>query len=183
MQRFFVLTIILSFSYLVSCSGTENVSQDQSEKKNAVTDEYPSWYGSKSIEDSDTVITGYATAISGDSASSISKAESWAQLELKSAVSDKLEDIRSDAAVEYGSEYELDSSRFLIALRKVDNAVSNLAETQNVEVKTVEGYESYRSFVEVSVPKEELVNRIGKRLGGYEKAWNAMKESKAFGSF
>jgi hypothetical protein len=125
----------------------------------------------------------YATAIAEDSASSVSKAVAWAEEELKSSVSNKLENIRSDAAANLGSDSGLDSSGFIFALRKAENTVSNLATTGKTEVKTTEGYDSYLSFAEVMVSKEELIARIGKRLGGHEKAWNAMKGSQAFEDF
>lgn len=159
------------------------MSQNNAQSPKVAADEYPSWYGSRSVVDNDSLMLGYATAISDDSTSSVSKAVSWAESEIKSALSDKLENIRSEATIEYGSESGLDSSKFLIALRKADNAVSYLAETGQTEVKTVEGYNSYRSFAEVIVSKEDLVERIGKRLAGYEKQWEAMKESKAFENF
>jgi hypothetical protein len=177
------LAAIVSVLVFYSCSGTEKASQNNTQSPKASADEYPSWYGSRSVEENDKVMMGYATAISDDSASSISKAVSWAESELKSSLSDKLENIRSEAAVEYGAESGLDSSRFLIALRKADNAISYLAVTANTEVKTVEGYDSFRSFAEVTVTKEDLIERIGKRLAGYEQQWNAMKESKAFKNF
>jgi len=171
------------FFVLFSCSGTENMSQNSTESPKVAANEYPSWYGSQSVVNNDSLMLGYATAISDDSASSVSKAVSWAESEIKTSLSDKLENIRSEANIEYGTELGLDSSRFLIALRKAGNAVSYLAETGQTEVKTVEGYNSYRSFAEVVVSKKDLIDRIGKRLAGYEKQWNAMKESKAFENF
>lgn len=144
---------------------------------------YPSWYPKQKIVNSDTAMYAYATAIAGDSAKAVSKAVSWAKSELKSALSDKLENIRSDALVEQGSDSGLDAPQFLIALRRVDNVVGYLAKTGHTQVKTVEGYGSYRSFAEISVPKDQLIERIGKRLSGYEQAWQAMKESKSFNDF
>ena len=144
---------------------------------------YPSWYPKQSVVNTDTVMYGYATAIDGDSAVAIKKAVKWAKSQLQSSLSDKLENIRSDAARELGSDSGLDSPSFLLALRKADSAIKYLAETGKTDVKTVEGYNSYRSFAEIMVPKDELIDRIGKRLGGHEKAWNAMKNSMAFKNF
>jgi hypothetical protein len=56
-------------------------------------------------------------------------------------------------------------------------------ETGNTEVKTVEGYDSFRSFAEVTVPKDKLMEQISANLSGHEQAWNTMKESKAFENF
>lgn len=145
--------------------------------------QYPSWYPNRSVVDTDSLMYAYATAIADDSASSVSKAVAWAEEELKSSLSNKLENIRSDAASDLGSDSGLNSSRFIFALRKAEKVVSNLATTGKTEVKTVEGYDSFRSFAEVMVPKDALIERIGKRLGGYEKAWTALKESQAFEDF
>lgn len=178
------VVIICSLGIILSCSGAANTAQQPaSSSKSMEVQKYPSWYPSQKIVSSDTAMHAYATAIGSDSAAAVSKAVSWAKAELKSAVSDRLENIRSEALVEKGSESGLDSSRFMIALRRVDNAVDPLAVTGNTKVKTVEGYDSYRSFAEISVDKDELIRRIGKRLAGYENAWNAMKNSKAFESF
>lgn len=185
MQRIFsAVVVVVLTAGLLGCSGSGGVTQKtQPSSQTNKIQQYPSWYGDRSVVNTDSVMYGYATAISGDSASAVSKARSWAETEIKSTLSNKLENIRSSAAAEYGSEYGLDDTRFLIALRKVDNAVSHLAKNGHAEVRTVEGYDSYRSFAEVMVPKDELVERIGKRLAGYEKAWNAMKESDAFTDF
>ncbi|HKK44696.1 MAG TPA: hypothetical protein VJ964_04195 [Balneolaceae bacterium] len=144
---------------------------------------YPSWYPEHSVVNTDTVMYAYATTIDEDSASAVDKAVAWAKSEMQSSLSDKLENIRSDAVRELGSDSGLDSPGFLIALRHADDVVQNLAQTGNAEVKTVEGYNSYRGFAEIKVAKDKLIDEIGKRLGGHEKAWNAMKESKAFQNF
>jgi len=184
MRRILSVVVILFTMTFLGCSGTGGVTQKaQPGSQTNKVQKYPSWYGNRSVVNTDSVIYGYATAVGNDSASAVDKARSWAESELKSDLSDKLESIRSSAAAEYGSDYGLDETRFLIALRKVDNAVTYLTENGHAEVRTVEGYDSYRSFAEVVVPKDELVQRIGKRLAGYEKAWNAMKESEAFKDF
>lgn len=159
------------------------MAQQQNNSQEMEVQQYPSWYPNQNVVNTDTVMYAYATAIAGDSASSVEKAVAWAKSELKSKVSDKLENLRSEALVEYGSESGLDASRFMIALRRADNAVGYLAETGRTEVKTVEGYDSYRSFAEITVTKSDLIERIGKRLAGYEQEWNAMKDSKAFKNF
>lgn len=172
---------ILSLGILISCSGTSQTTQNLDSEANIK--QYPSWYPDKKVVSSDAKLSAYATAIGEDSDSAVSKAVNWATSELKSSVSNKLENIRSEAIVEYGSDSGLDSPRFLIALRKVDEAVDPLVQTGRTEVKTVEGYSSYLSFAEVTVPKDELIERIGKRLAGYDKAWKTMKDSKAFKTF
>ena len=181
-----IVLSILSITFagmLVGCSGASQTTQQSQSSKQMEVQKYPSWYASQKVVSEEDMMYAYATAIGEDSASAVSKAVSWAEKELQSSVSEKLENIRSDAVVELGSQSGLDAPRFLIALRKADRAVSPLVETRQTEVKTVEGYNSYRSFAEVRVPKEQLIERIGKRLAGYEKAWNAMKESKAFENF
>lgn len=175
------VAVICLLTFIISCSGTSNTVQQTSTAPE--TQQYPSWYPDQSVVNTDSVIYGYATAIAGDSASSVSKAVAWAEAELKSSLSDKLENIRSDAAASLGADSGLDSSKFIFALRRAENAISDLATTGKTEVKTVEGYDSHRSFAEVMVSKDELITRIGKRLGGHEKAWTAMKESQAFEDF
>ncbi|MDZ7659119.1 hypothetical protein [Fodinibius sp.] len=180
--------IILSIAVLglvglfISCSGSAEMAELQDEPQKEVSN-YPSWYPQQEFVSDEEKLFAYSTAIDSDSAASIEKAKSWAVKELKSSVSDKLEQIRSEALVEYGSESGLDEAKFLMALRRVKNAVDPLVETGKTEVKRTEGYESVYGFAEVSVPKDELIKRIGKRLGAHEKAWNAMKDSKAFSKF
>lgn len=159
------------------------MSQKTGEAEKADIEEYPSWYGNQTVISTDSLVYAYATALDGDSASAITKAEKWAESELKTSISDKLENIRKKAAEEYDPEYEFNSSQFLIALREADDAVGDLVKTLNTQTKTVEGYNSYRSFAEISVPREELVQQIGERLSEYEETWNAMKDSKAFEDF
>jgi hypothetical protein len=145
--------------------------------------QYPSWYSDKKIVSNETAMHAYVSAIGKDSAKAVSKAVDWGKAELKSYLSDKLENIRSEALVEYGSDSGLDASRFMIALRKADEVVNALAEAGQTKVATINGQSSYRSFVEVSVSKDDLVTRIGRRLAGYEKQWEAMKSSEAFKNF
>lgn len=173
---------IISLSLLFSCSGMEETAQQPSQEETEVS-QYPSWYPDQNIVIKKNMLYGYASAIGKDSTSSVSKAVSWAESELQSAISEKLEDIRTEAMKESGSESGLDDPKFLIALRKAENEVSTLVETNNAEVKTVEGYNTHRSFAEISVPKDQLIERIGDRLAGHEQAWNTMKQSKAFESF
>jgi hypothetical protein len=183
MRRIILSIVILGFvGFFVSCSAPAETTEQQSQSQKQVSD-YPSWYPQQEFVSEEEHLFAYATAIDEDSAASIEKAESWAVEKLRSSVSDKLEQIRSEAVIEYGSESGLDDAKFLMALRKVKNAVDPLVELGNTEAISVEGYESVRGFAEVSVPKNELINRIGKRLGGHEKAWNAMKDSKAFTDF
>lgn len=184
MRHTFVSAILfISLGILISsCSSTSQTAQRSAPETKKVQ-EYPSWYPDKKTVSSDTKFSAYATALGGNSESAVSKAVDRATEELKSSVSNRLENIRSAAIVEKGSASGLDNPRFLIALRKVDKAVESLVETGRTEVKTVEGYSSYRSFAEVSVPKEKLIERIGKRLAGYEKIWEAMKSSEAFKNF
>jgi hypothetical protein len=177
------LLAVFSLGIVMACSGTGNMSRQPGQSQGMEVQQYPAWYPERSIVNTDSMMYAYAAAIDDDSASAVDKAVAWAKSELRSSLSDKLENIRSDAIRELGSDSGLDSSSFLIALRKADNAVNYLAKTGKTEVKTVEGYKSYRSFAEIMAPKDELIERIGKRLAGHEKAWNAMKSSKAFKDF
>lgn len=174
--------LIFSLAVLLSCSGAGNTAQ-QSDSKEMEVEQYPSWYSKQKFVSGGEMMSGYATAIASDSAEATAKAVSSAESQLRSSLSAELENIRSEAVVELGSESGLDAPRFLIALRKADKAVDDLVETENTEVNTVKEFGSYRGFAEVKVPKNQLIERIGKRLGGYEKAWNAMKESEAFNNF
>lgn len=184
LHRSLSIALVISLAIFISCSGSGQMAQQQgSTQATSEVQQYPAWYPNQNIVNTDTVMYAYATAIAGDSAAAVDKAVAWAESELKSKVSNKLENLRSDALMEFGSESGLDESKFMIALRRADNAVGFLAETGRTEVRTVEGYNSYRSFAEILVPKDELIKRIGKRLAGYEQAWNAMKESKAFENF
>ncbi|HEX6983467.1 MAG TPA: hypothetical protein VF181_11980 [Balneolaceae bacterium] len=171
--------LIFSLAVFISCSGSANVAQ----KGGTQSSLYPSWYGQQSVVSTDSVIYGYATAIDDDSAAAVAKAVAWAESELSSSISYSLEKVRNDALVELGSESGLGEPSFIFAMRKVDRAVNELVSTTNTAVKTVEGYESYRSFAEVKISKEELVESIADELAGHEKTWNALVGSQAFQNF
>lgn len=173
------IILIISFGLILSCSGTKKMTQG-TDSEEVEVQKYPAWYPDQKVVSNDNMMLGYATAVGKNSESAVSKAVSWAETELKSTVSDKLEDIRLKAKEEFGSETGLDRPEFLIALRKATNNISSLMETGKTNVKTVEGYDSYRSFAEVSVLKEKLVEQLGENLSDYKKAWNTMKKSKAF---
>lgn len=178
---FFSIVLVASLGIIVSCAGSSYIEQEEAEPIEA--DQYPAWYPEQNIVSGETKISAYAAAIGKDSASAVSKAVEWAETELRSAVSDKLEKIRSGAMEEYGSESGLDSPQFLIALREANKAVDALVEPGKTEAKTVEGYSSVRSFAEVSVPKEKLIAEIADRLAEHKESWQKMKESKAFQNF
>ncbi len=184
MRRIIIFSSLFAIAGLLfSCSGTEEVTEEQSTEEVEKNTQYPSWYPQQEFVSEDTEFYAYAAAIDADSASAVEKATEWAKKELKSSLSDKLEDIRSEALSESGSGSGLDEAKFLMALRKAPRAVDSIVETGNTEIIEVEGYESVRGFVELSVAKDELIERIGKRLGGHENAWNAMKNSEAFNDF
>lgn len=174
--------LVISLGLFFSCSGMEETAQ-QPDREEIEVSQYPSWYPEQNTVSEKNTLYGYASAIGKDSASSVSKAVSWAESELQSAVSKKLEDIRTEAMKESGSESGLDDPEFLIALRKAENEIGPLVETGNAEVKTVEGYNTHRSFAEIIVSKDQLIERIGDRLADHEKVWNTMKQSKAFENF
>lgn len=180
---FFSVALFVSLALLISCSGMEQAAQESGEEEKVEVQQYPAWYADQNVVFDENFISGYATAVDTDSASSVSKAVSWAESELKSSVSSRLEDIRSEALKEADNGSGLDDPQFLIALRKAEEDVGPLVETTNTEVRSIKGYDTYRSFAEIQVPKSKLIERIGERLSGHEEAWNAMKASKAFQSF
>lgn len=175
------IALVISLGILLSCAGTSQTAQQDSEPMEV--GQYPAWYPDQKVVSGETEISAYAAAIGNDSASAVSKAVDWAETELRSAVGDKLEEVRTNAMKEYGSDSGLDSPQFLIALREANKAVDPLIETGNTEVKTVEGYSSVRSFAEVSVPKDKLVDQIGKLLSDHQENWQKMRESEAFKNF
>ncbi|MGM0546147.1 MAG: hypothetical protein ACQEST_05435 [Bacteroidota bacterium] len=181
-QTIILITLFAFTALLVSCSGTAEVADDQQDTEVEEKSAYPSWYPQQEFISEETQLLAYAAAIDADSTSAIEKAKGWAKEGLKSSISDKLEELRSEAASE-NSGSGLDEAKFLMALRKAPRAADDLIEIEKTEVMDVENYESVRGFVEISVPKDQLIERIGKRLGGYEQPWNAMKESEAFDDF
>lgn len=184
MYRIFTLIAgICCIGFIFSCSGMEESAQEPVPEEMEEAEQYPSWYPEQEVVSEKNVIYGYATAVDKDSAAAVSKAVSWAESMLKTAVSDKLENIRTEAMEELGSASGLDDMEFLIALREVDEEISPLVKTENNQVKTVEGYDSYRSFAEISVPKDKLIAQIEERLSAHQQAWKTMKESKAFENF
>jgi hypothetical protein len=176
------IIFIISLGIILSCSGTENTTQ-KSVSEEVEVQKYPTWYPDQEVVSKEDIMYGYGTAVGKNSDFAVSKAVSWAESELQSSISNRLENIRSEALKESGSESGLDIPEFLIALRKSTNNVGSLMETSNTEVKTVEKYDSYRGFVEIRVSKDKLIEQIGGSLSGYKQAWNTMKESKAFENF
>lgn len=182
MRRLFTLVIIIfSTAIFISCSGTEKMVQETDEIQ-PQEENHPSWYTPQTVVNTDSSMLAYTAAIDNDSTAVISKSAQAGETDLKTYVSDKLEHIRSEAIEEHGSA-NLDSPDFLIALRKTDELIDDLAMTEKTEIKQVEGYDSYRGFVEISVSKEKLIEQIGERLSAHEEAWNAMKGSEAFQNF
>lgn len=183
MKRIFtILAGTLLLGTFISCSGTESV---QETDRPSVTEEqtpYPSWYQEQTVVDADSVMLAYATAIDSDSSAAVSKAVAWAQTELAAFVAATLEDIRSEAGETGATDSGVNNPEFIFALAK-NNAIQNLASITNTEVETVEGYVSHRSYAEVQISKDALIEAIATELNTYKKAWNTMKESQAFEEF
>lgn len=176
-----LLSIFILGGFFVACSSTSQTSSNASSSSSSV---YPGWYNAgRSVSSSDSTYMAYATALSADSSEAAGKAVRQARARLKSGIANKLESIRTDAVIELGSDSGLDDPRFILALRKAENAVSTVSEVDHTEVEANEGQRGYRGFVRLAVEKEALIERIGSRLSGYESAWNNMKESEAFSSF
>lgn len=170
--------VIFSIVFFASCSGTANVGQTGS----TVSSKYPAWYPQQSVVTTDSVIYAYATAIDDDSVGAVTKAVAWAKSELQASLSQTFEGIRTDAASNQ-SRGKLNDPAFIMALRNAEEVVTEISSIQNTEIRTVEGFESVRSFAEVSVPKDKLIRSMGEQLSEYKKAWNAMKASQAFVEF
>lgn len=178
------LLLILVSSFMISCSTTsQTASTDAGEPTTEPAGKYPSWYqNSRSIQSDDTAYYGYATALAADSAVAAEKAMEQAKAELKTAISNRLESIRNDAVVELGSDSGLDNPRFIIALRKAEDEVTSVAGVKEIEVES--NIDSgFRSFSKVYVNKETLIEELDGRFSANANAWNAMKESRAFGKF
>lgn len=178
------LACILISSFALSCSTTSKTASNEGEAKTAETaSKYPSWYeSSRSIQSDEDTYFGYATALAADSSLAAEKAVRQAKVELKTAISNRLEAIRNDALVEMGSESGLDNTRFIIALRKAEDEVASVAEMAEVSVESNDG-NGYRGFSKVTVDKEALIEALDREFSANAKAWNAMKESDAFSQF
>lgn len=179
-RLFFAVVGIALMGLLISCSATETTTE--SDTQTVDESPYPSWYQEQAVVENDSTLMAYATAIDSDSASSVSKAVAWAETELSSYVAATLEDIRAELSESGGGDTGVNNRGFIFALAKND-AAKQLASTTNTEVETVEGFESHRSYAEVSVDKKAFIESLDEQLAGYEKAWNSMKESQAFEEF
>lgn len=179
----FLLLAILSYSFISCAPSAETQQADSSDPE---SQRYPEWYQAEnvtSVTSSDSLFSGYGTALAGDSTTAEENAETQAKLNLRSAVANILETIRSDASSELDSEAGVDSPQFIFSLRKAEKVVDDLAVRTEVEAEPVEDYNGYRGFTKVTVSKEELLNRLDSRLSAHEKAWNALKASQAFEEF
>lgn len=167
---------------IVSCSSTSQMNtttEDTSTQKSV----YPSWYSSnRTLESEDGSFNAYATAVASDSNRSATKAGNQAKAVLESAVSNRLESIRTDAAVELGSDSGVDSPKFIIALRNAESKIGSVAEVAETDVSQSDNG-TFRGFARASVEKEVLLEELDRALAANGNAWNAMKESQAFTDF
>lgn len=184
MYRVLALVIISSISIAgISCSGTAEMARTTTAPEKADEGTYPSWYGSQAVVSNDSIMIAYGAAIGDDSTTAVSKSIRSAETQLQSAVSDELEQVRSEAIQQYDNDYGLNTSGFLIALRKVDDTLGELTVTGKTEVRQVENFESHRGFAEIRISKDELRAHIAQQLQEYDRAWKAMRDSKAFQNF
>jgi hypothetical protein len=143
----------------------------------------PEWFNEKEIVDSDTTITAYAIAIASDSERAVSKAQAWGIARLKRAVSDRLEEIRTDIVDEEGQASELNDPGFLIAFRKAADAVEKVSEMHETADRAIEDYQGIRGFAKVQVNKEELIKAMDAKLTSYKEEWEIIKNASSFSSF
>lgn len=177
------LTLILACSLLVSCAGSSSTVQQNSPAYQA-PETYPEWYNeNRSVVDDEEVYRGYAVVLASDSSATVRRAVQRAKSRLGSSISNKLESIRNDALVEYGSASNLDESNFILALNKSGRTIRQVAEMSNGEVRLQDSSENYFGFAEVTLNKEDLIERLDRSFSAHEKAWNSMKESRAFTKF
>ncbi len=175
-----LLLILLSYSFISCAPSAETKKADSSETE---SQKYPEWYQDETVISNDSLFIVYGTALAGDSSAAGDNAETQAKLNLRSAVAERIETIRSDASSELGSEAGVDSPQFIFSLRKAEKVVDDIAVRTEVEVEPVEDYKSYRGFSEVTVSKEELLKQLDSRLSVHQNTWNALKESRAFEEF
>lgn len=182
MNRIFISFLVLALSAsFISCAPSAETQQSNS--SDTGDQKYPSWYRSGQVVSNDSLFIGYGTALAEDESTAGEKAVAQASRNLKSAIGEKLEDIRSEASGEMGSEAGVDSPQFILTLRKAENVIARVASQSQIETEAVDKYNGYRGFAEVTVPKEELLEQIGNRLSANQKAWNALQESQAFEKF
>lgn len=171
----------------IACSSTSNTAEKPVEvREDSVAQDVnsvPDWFSKENVTFGDASVKAHATAIGSDAATAESKAVSRAEALLKQSVSGKLESIRSEAVHGLGKDSGLADPGFLIAFCKVDNAVGDIVSTQQTDTEGIDNQNGIRGFAEVELQKEELIERIDRRLASHEKAWNALKESKAFEVF
>lgn len=181
-----LLSAVLIGSAIVACSSTSKTASPSASAQDSVAQQSastPSWFNKEEVTFGSSTISGYATAIDSDSASAVSKAVERATILLRQSVSNRLEAIRTDAVKELGSESGLDRPGFLIALRKADSAVNDVASTGQVNTKAVKGQSSLRGFAEVQVDRAELIKQIGEQLSSHQETWNKLFDSAAFSDF
>lgn len=169
---------ILSF-YFISCAPASTVQQDES----SAVESHPPWFQDRPMVSTDTLLYGYGTALGSDSIATAKKAAARAAGNLRTALSEKLENIRREAAEELDSGTRVDSPEFILALRKAERVVSEAASIAQSEVGQVDGYRGYRGFAAVTLSRDELLERIGSRLSDHTNTWDALLSSRAFDEF
>ena len=176
------ITILIFSLVLMSCAGSSSVSQNNS--ANIASSSYPEWYNqNRSVIKNDDTYLAYASLVASDSSSALETAKSRAKSKLGSNLVNKLESIRNEALIEFGSDSGLDQSSFIIALSKSDRTISSVAESSRSKVQKAPNDEAYYGFAEATVNREKLINRLDKKFSAFGKAWNAMKSSDNFADF
>ncbi|MCW9706419.1 hypothetical protein [Fodinibius salsisoli] len=187
MNRLFsLLTIIVVASAFAGCSSTSQTVSPSANAQNDVSAESqstPTWFNKEEVAFEGSTISSYATAIGPDSVSAVSKAVERASVLLRQSVSNRLESVRNDALKELGSDSGLDTPGFLIALRKADRVVNEVANSSQTNTQGVEGQSSSLGFAEVQADRAELIERMGEQLSAHQEAWNSLVNSDAFSSF
>ena len=144
---------------------------------------YPEWFNSNNaIVSEEEAYYGYANVMAADSMKAVNGAVQRAKSRLSSNIANRLEAIRNDALIEFGSESRLDQSNFILALSKSDRTIVRVAEANETEAIASDST-GYYGFAKVIIEKQQLVERLDRTFSSYEKAWNSMKESEAFDNF
>lgn len=182
MYRIIIYPAVLLVSfYFISCAPSSTTQKTDTDASATGTGPYPEWYDdSEAVTENDSLILTYGTALAGDVDVAKEKSAAVAKDRLHSAISEQIENIRSETS---DDDSALDSPAFILSLRKAEKAAAESASESRSDVEEVGDYDSYRGFSEVTITKEGLLEEIENRLTAYQNAWNALKASQAFDDF
>ncbi|GEM_PF-3963611 len=173
-----LLILLLMLSCSAQQSATEKTPSTEKEKtkEKAEPSPYPAWYSVDMPRTADSSgFSGYGMAVTSDSSSSLEQSLRQAQTQLRRAVDDSLEKVRTrliEAQSEGSGSWQ--QTEFIVTLRNSVNFVDQEATVvdRNVERKN----NRWISFVKARISWDTVIRRLKEPLADYPDFYEALKK-------